>query len=85
MNMPSQNYFIVITKESPFEYQSDFRMPKLIANDKIQYYRTGDLTTNIKDAYKWESEEDAIDFINKNLNGNDKYEVRQLNIAYEII
>jgi hypothetical protein len=85
MKIPSETYFVIVSRKTPYIFQADFRIPNVIANDKNTYYRTGDTTTKLEDAYKFESEDNAKDYLVTNLNNNDDYEVRQLVITYEVI
>lgn len=85
MKIKPETYFIIVSRKMPHTYQADFRVPKLIANDKNIYYRIGDITTKIEDAYKFELESDAISYLKKELLSNEDLEVRQLNVLYEVL
>ena len=81
----TENYYIIISKKTPHTYLKDFRLPRVIADDNILYYRTGDVITKIIDAYKFEDENNANDYLNKYIKPLEDYEVRKVNISFFII
>jgi predicted RNA-binding protein len=77
--------YIITTKEVPNQYEADNRKIKFISDDKITFYRMGDLVTNIEDAYKWEEEDDAKKYLEDNFQSPEEFEVRLLKSTYEVM
>jgi hypothetical protein len=67
--------FIIATRKSPIKYEADAR---------LEFYSEGELTEFIDDAYKYFKKEEADKQMAKKQYDPEEYEVRQLNITYEI-
>jgi hypothetical protein len=67
--------YVITTRRTPIRYSAD---------DRNEFYRTGDLSEVIEDAYKWIDEEDADEYLKKNMNTED-FDVRKVNITYEVV
>ena len=67
--------YIIVSKKAPFQYAADFR---------LEFYRIGESTEVLHDAYKFIEEQDAIDLLNQYFN-EEEYEVRKLTSNYEVI
>ena len=80
----NEKYYVIASISTPTTYEADTRVKKLVANDKNQFYRLGDTVTKIEDAYKWESEEDANNFLTSHIKQLEGYEVRPLRVTYEL-
>lgn len=83
--------YVITTKEFPLKFEADSRIRKFTADENNVFYRTGDLTEYILEAYKWETEEDAKEYMENTKDSNDnlvyspeEFEIRKVVFSCEI-
>lgn len=82
--------YVITTKDFPYEYEADNRL-KFCTDERNEFYRIGDTVSDILEAYKWETEEDARHYMGNTIDTNgdlvyppDKFEIRKVIFSCEI-
>jgi hypothetical protein len=68
--------YVISTRKEPLRFEADAR---------LSFYSAGEFTEVLKDAYKWIYESDANDYFKSRGYSSEDYEVRRLDIKYNLV